>query len=117
MLVRRVVGIGITVALVLVLRRPAQPPSVVVIATPAVEQPTTIIETFCYSCGSGTGPSADELASRVDLAEGENLISINGTPRFGEIPDAIRAVAPYRAHDHRSTSGSAGRTGSAAWCC
>jgi len=71
-----VLATAITCSVVLALR----PTHVGVVYLPWMYRspPVTVISTPCYSCGSGNGPSAHELAALVRLAGDEHLVAVDG---------------------------------------
>jgi len=46
--------------------------------TPRIPVPTQIVDTGCWSCGSGSGPSAADLMGYFSLADDERVIGIDG---------------------------------------
>jgi hypothetical protein len=62
-----------------------------------------IVEAQCYSCGSGNGPTADAIASLVDLWADDAVVAIDGRStaptRRAELPELIDAsVGRQRSH-------------------
>ena len=49
----------------------------VVVETPTIARPVRIVDSGCWSCGSGSGPSAESLASLVGLANDEVVVAVD----------------------------------------
>ena len=50
------------------------------LALAPMPMPVQTIDTDCYSCYSGSGPSAWELAGLVDLADDERIVAVDRKP-------------------------------------
>lgn len=63
--------------------------------SPAIARPTRIVDSGCWSCGSGSGPSAESLASLIGLADDEIVVAIDEQEtlptRRAALPDLIDA--------------------------
>jgi hypothetical protein len=63
------------------------------------EEHITVIDASCYSCGSGYGPSDEELASYIDLTPDEKVVEIDGVPMRGTALEAFGRRERARYHD------------------
>lgn len=62
---------------------------------PTTGRPVRIVDSACWSCGSGSGPSAESLAALVELADDETVVAIDeqetSPTRRAALPEAIDA--------------------------
>ena len=89
-------------ACVLLLARLETAPRVYVItSTPQREAsiPVTEVDTPCYDCGSGSGPSDESLASLVRLTPDEEVVAV-GSPVRGDVQDALATWHHGYGHSH-----------------
>ena len=72
----------------------------VLVEAPTIARPVRIVDTGCWSCGSGSGPSADSLTSFVGLADDEFVFALDGqetTPtQRAALPQLIDAGYGYQ---------------------
>jgi hypothetical protein len=72
----------------------------VVVGLPTIARPVKIVDSGCWSCGSGSGPSADSITSLVGIADDEVVFALDGqetTPtRRAALPQLIAAGFGYQ---------------------
>ena len=72
----------------------------VLVEAPTIARPVRIVDSGCWSCGSGSGPSAESITSLVGLADDEYVFALDEqktTPtRRAALPQLIDAGYGYQ---------------------